>query len=107
MNNKNRRAQYYKEYRKRVRNECDISGGTEERRARDAAYRKEYRARKKEENMNTLRHIRNTQQNNEASLATSNHIATSQLFITEMKSVYSAVRTGSLNKAVCACSVFI
>jgi hypothetical protein len=24
-----------------------------------------------------------------------------------MKSVYSAVRTGSLNKAVCACSVFI
>jgi hypothetical protein len=25
-------------------------------------------------------------------------------FITEMKSVYSAVRTGSLNKAVCACA---
>jgi len=24
------------------------------------------------------------------------------VFITEMKSVYSAVRTGSLNKAVCA-----
>jgi len=27
------------------------------------------------------------------------------VFITEMKSVYSAVRTGSLNKAVCASSV--
>jgi hypothetical protein len=26
------------------------------------------------------------------------------VFITEMKSVYSAVRTGSLNKAVCASS---
>jgi len=26
------------------------------------------------------------------------------VFITEMKSVYSAVRTGSLNKAVCALS---
>ena len=26
-------------------------------------------------------------------------------FITQMKSVYSAVRTGSLNKAVCASSV--
>ena len=27
------------------------------------------------------------------------------VFITEMKSVYSAVRTGSLNKAVCASSL--
>jgi len=27
------------------------------------------------------------------------------VFITEMKSVYSAVRTGSLNKAVCALSL--
>jgi len=27
------------------------------------------------------------------------------VFITEMKSVYSAVRTGSLDKAVCASSV--
>jgi hypothetical protein len=27
------------------------------------------------------------------------------VFITEMKSVYSAVRTGALNKAVCASSV--
>jgi len=27
------------------------------------------------------------------------------VFITEVKSVYSAVRTGSLNKAVCASSV--
>ena len=27
------------------------------------------------------------------------------VFITEMKSVYSAVRTGSLNKAVCAYSL--
>jgi len=27
------------------------------------------------------------------------------VFMTEMKSVYSAVRTGSLNKAVCASSV--
>jgi hypothetical protein len=27
------------------------------------------------------------------------------VFITEMKSVYSAVRTGSLNKAVCAAYV--
>jgi len=27
------------------------------------------------------------------------------VFITEMKSVYSAVGTGSLNKAVCASSV--
>jgi hypothetical protein len=27
-------------------------------------------------------------------------------FITEMKSVYSAVRTGSLNKAVCACATY-
>jgi len=27
------------------------------------------------------------------------------VFITEMKSVYSAVRTGSLNKAICASSV--
>jgi hypothetical protein len=27
------------------------------------------------------------------------------VFITEMKSVYSAVRTGYLNKAVCASSV--
>jgi hypothetical protein len=27
------------------------------------------------------------------------------VFITEMKSVYSAVRTGSLNKAVCGSSV--
>jgi hypothetical protein len=27
------------------------------------------------------------------------------VFITEMKSVYSAVRTGSLNKTVCASSV--
>jgi len=27
------------------------------------------------------------------------------VFITEMKSVYSAVRTGSLNKAVCVSSV--
>jgi hypothetical protein len=27
------------------------------------------------------------------------------VFITEMKSVYSAVRTGPLNKAVCASSV--
>jgi hypothetical protein len=27
------------------------------------------------------------------------------VFITEIKSVYSAVRTGSLNKAVCALSV--
>jgi hypothetical protein len=28
------------------------------------------------------------------------------VFITEMKSVYSAVRTGSLNKAVCALSLY-
>jgi hypothetical protein len=28
------------------------------------------------------------------------------VFITEMKSVYSAVRTGSLNKAVCACATY-
>jgi len=27
------------------------------------------------------------------------------VFITEMKSVYSAVRTGALNKAVCASSL--
>ena len=27
------------------------------------------------------------------------------VFITEMKNVYNAVRTGSLNKAVCASSV--
>jgi len=27
------------------------------------------------------------------------------VFITEMKSVYSAVRTGALNKAVCASAV--
>jgi hypothetical protein len=27
-------------------------------------------------------------------------------FITEMESVYSAVRTGSLNKAVCACATY-
>jgi hypothetical protein len=27
------------------------------------------------------------------------------VFITEMKSVYSAVRTGSLNKAICTSSV--
>jgi hypothetical protein len=27
-------------------------------------------------------------------------------FITEMKSVYSAVRTGSLNEAVCACATY-
>jgi hypothetical protein len=27
------------------------------------------------------------------------------VFITEMKSVYSAVRTGSLNKAICASSL--
>jgi len=27
------------------------------------------------------------------------------VFITEMKGVYSAVRTGSLNKAVCASSL--
>ena len=27
------------------------------------------------------------------------------VFLTQMKSVYSAVRTGSLNKAVCASSV--
>jgi hypothetical protein len=33
------------------------------------------------------------------------HLITNWLvFITEMKSVYSAVRTGSLNKAVCACA---
>jgi hypothetical protein len=31
-------------------------------------------------------------------------IITWLVFITEMKSVYSAVRTGSLNKAVCASS---
>jgi hypothetical protein len=30
---------------------------------------------------------------------------TDWFFITEMKSVYSAVRTGSLNKAVCASSL--
>jgi hypothetical protein len=54
-NDTNRRAQYYREYRKRVRNEYDTSGGTEERRARDAAYRKEYRARKKEEIDTSLR----------------------------------------------------
>jgi len=29
------------------------------------------------------------------------------VFITEMKSVYSAVRTGSLNKAVCASSIYL
>ena len=29
------------------------------------------------------------------------------VFITEMKSVYSAVRTGYLNKAVCACMCFV
>jgi hypothetical protein len=28
------------------------------------------------------------------------------VFITEMKSVYSAVRTGSLNKAVCVCATY-
>jgi hypothetical protein len=28
------------------------------------------------------------------------------VFITETKSVYSAVRTGSLNKAVCACAAY-
>jgi hypothetical protein len=28
------------------------------------------------------------------------------VFITEMKSVYSAVRTGSLNKAVCSCATY-
>jgi hypothetical protein len=27
-------------------------------------------------------------------------------FITEMESVYSAVRTGSLNEAVCACATY-
>jgi hypothetical protein len=47
-----------------VRNEYDTSGGTEERRARDAAYSKEYRARKKEENINTR------QQNSDTSSAT-------------------------------------
>jgi len=33
------------------------------------------------------------------------HLHHKLVFITEMKSVYSAVRTGSLNKAVCASSV--
>jgi hypothetical protein len=28
------------------------------------------------------------------------------VFITEMKRVYSAVRTGSLNEAVCACATY-
>jgi hypothetical protein len=28
------------------------------------------------------------------------------VFITEMKTVYSAVRTGSLNEAVCACATY-
>jgi hypothetical protein len=42
---------------------------------------KEYRARKKEENINTLRHIQNTQQNIDASLATSNRILPSQRHI--------------------------
>jgi hypothetical protein len=28
------------------------------------------------------------------------------IFITEMKSGYSAVRTGSLNEAVCACATY-
>jgi hypothetical protein len=28
------------------------------------------------------------------------------VFIAEMKSVYSAVRTGDLNKAVCACATY-
>jgi hypothetical protein len=28
------------------------------------------------------------------------------VFITEMKSVYSAVRTGDLNEAVCACATY-
>jgi hypothetical protein len=28
------------------------------------------------------------------------------VFISEMKSVYSAVRTGDLNKAVCACTTY-
>jgi hypothetical protein len=28
------------------------------------------------------------------------------VFITEMKSVYNAVRTGSLNEAVCACATY-
>jgi hypothetical protein len=34
------------------------------------------------------------------------HLQHKLVFITEMKSVYSAVQTGSLNKAVCACATY-
>jgi hypothetical protein len=59
-NNKTGKALYIK----RKRDEYDAAGGREERLVRDAAYRKEYRARKKEENINTR------QQNSDTSSAT-------------------------------------
>jgi hypothetical protein len=54
---KRRKAQYNREYKIRVKNEIDNSGGREERLARAAAYRKRYREKKKEEQFNSLRQI--------------------------------------------------
>jgi hypothetical protein len=43
---------------------------------------------------------------NEAVCACATYSINRLVFITEMKSVYSAVRTGTLNKSVCACATY-
>jgi hypothetical protein len=54
---KRRKAEYYREYGKRVKTNTDKSGAREEQLVRRAAYNRLYRARKKEERIYKLRQI--------------------------------------------------